>query len=229
MYCPECGAENRDNSSYCKNCGYQFQNLTKNKDLNSKICSKCGLINKSESDFCRDCGTKLELKNISKTKNQAKNKGIDLAALLIGFFAGLIILFLILGNLLSYFLVPLIGSLIAAYLAERNSKGGVKIGIYTGALLNIVAALLSETVRTFLSYFGIIGVGTSLLSPSPFNGFFFLVITLLILAGSALVGAVVGIFGGLIGNFIGKKIELDHILITLNNLIKKVRNNKRFK
>ncbi len=230
-FCPECGAENREDSLFCKECGSQLiQNLEKKKFTNSGICPNCGLINEPESSFCRECGTIFEFKtinNINKTKKQLKTKKIDFGSLLIGFFAGLIILFLILGNLLSYFVVPLIGSFTAAYLAERKSKSWIKIGIYTGALLNIVAALLSELIRTFLTLYGMIGVGMSFLTPSPFNGFSGLLIILLILTGSALLGAIIGIFGGLIGNFTAKKIGFDQILEILNNLSNKVRSNKR--
>ncbi len=74
MLCPNCKAENQEDSIFCKNCGNRIEEIRKEDVLNShseaaselqqvkeeeKKCPDCSTVVEEDSMFCPACGCKL--------------------------------------------------------------------------------------------------------------------------------------------------------------------------
>lgn len=57
MKCNTCGAENRDDSKFCANCGAELQRTEEAQ--NTKACFNCDFENSREAKFCAGCGVDL--------------------------------------------------------------------------------------------------------------------------------------------------------------------------
>jgi len=58
--CPNCGAENEQDATFCMSCGFDLANKKANSVANSgNICPGCKAIMSSDAVFCSKCGTKL--------------------------------------------------------------------------------------------------------------------------------------------------------------------------
>jgi len=53
IYCPKCGAANRDGSRFCNECGERLGTRTELK------CPECGALNPVQNLFCDECGARL--------------------------------------------------------------------------------------------------------------------------------------------------------------------------
>ena len=51
--CPQCGANNKENSNFCEVCGERLKTIP-------KFCPECGTENVEIANFCENCGTSLE-------------------------------------------------------------------------------------------------------------------------------------------------------------------------
>ncbi len=63
MVCPNCGAENENDATFCMSCGFdlsQPQTAGEGTSPESNICGNCGVVLPSDAVFCSKCGTKAE-------------------------------------------------------------------------------------------------------------------------------------------------------------------------
>ena len=67
--CSKCGADNKENSTFCESCGERIKII-------SKFCPECGWKNVGNANFCEKCGTSLETleQGIGDIKAQYKDK-----------------------------------------------------------------------------------------------------------------------------------------------------------
>ncbi len=74
MNCPNCKADNPENSQHCRTCGYKFKNsqTASAPKKNSGVCSSCGHANPNGSKFCNQCGVKLSGFAPRKAKNKSR-------------------------------------------------------------------------------------------------------------------------------------------------------------
>ena len=56
--CPECGTQQDDSFSYCKNCGALLSGENENSD-DMQICPECGAREEKSSKFCKNCGNQF--------------------------------------------------------------------------------------------------------------------------------------------------------------------------
>ncbi len=79
LTCPECGAENPDNSKFCILCGNDLNSIQiKEISVLSGKCKSCGIDLLEHAKFCHSCGTAVsgEKQSVQKTK-QLKNKSVE--------------------------------------------------------------------------------------------------------------------------------------------------------
>ena len=65
--CPECGTEQDESFTYCKNCGALLSGKNDNNSFDNsddvKICPECGAQEEMSSKFCKNCGALLSKEN----------------------------------------------------------------------------------------------------------------------------------------------------------------------
>jgi hypothetical protein len=109
MFCPECGTENSNNSTFCKKCGEDLSNL-QSKRVDTKIkCPYCAEEINSNAIKCKHCG-----EWINKPEQRYKNEDHS-GAIVLGY------IFSILGGLL--------GLIFASYLSIQKSKKANRHGM----------------------------------------------------------------------------------------------------
>ena len=84
--CPECGTEQDESFTYCKNCGALLSGENDNNSFDNsddvKICPECGAQEEVSSKFCKNCG--FEFSNENKkdkewgSKTRCGNCGAEL-------------------------------------------------------------------------------------------------------------------------------------------------------
>jgi len=187
--CPSCGFINKENRDYCQKC---------QKSLKESV------------------------KEHTSPKNTAikNDKPFNITPLIWGILGGLILLFLnyyLLGVTFRYFIlslemfliysdffywmglypfiiffIPFIGGLIPCLLVDGRLKTGIKYGIFSSAVLYILAVLLEE-----LLYIILIGSSVSIIIRILFNDLIYYIFLFII-------WILLGIGGGIIGVYIKK-------------------------
>src|SRR3972149_12010119 len=69
MKCNECGAENRDNTKFCANCGIEVGKTEKANDL--RPCPTCGFENIPQAKFCANCGIEIRQQRPDRPQQQS--------------------------------------------------------------------------------------------------------------------------------------------------------------
>ena len=79
MKCPNCSEEIRDNSNFCRFCGFNLNSVRNHED--KMYCHNCGQQIEASSQFCSFCGSKVEPiikeKTIDDYLLEAKNEFLD--------------------------------------------------------------------------------------------------------------------------------------------------------
>ena len=122
MFCPECGTENSNEATFCKNCGGKLDNPPQTSVGTSRRCPYCAEEINPDAIKCKHCGEWLD------KKSQPKKDSNDYsAAILLG------VIFTIFGGI--------IGFIIGLYLATRDDERTKNIGVVL-IIVNIVWILL---------------------------------------------------------------------------------------